>query len=94
MARIIAGIAASHTPAIAFAKDTKSADDPAWRDVFQGIPALARLAGQRTTGRICCLSTTITLLRFSLITIHPSYSVSMTNMSPRTKVVVHANIRP
>jgi gallate dioxygenase len=35
MARIIAGLAASHTPAIAFAKDTKTADDPAWRDVFR-----------------------------------------------------------
>lgn len=35
MARIIAGIAASHTPTIGFAKDTKSTDDPAWRDVFK-----------------------------------------------------------
>jgi len=32
MARIIAGIAASHTPTIGFAKDTKTADDPAWAD--------------------------------------------------------------
>lgn len=35
MARIIAGLAASHTPTIAFAKDTKSEDDPAWADVFK-----------------------------------------------------------
>lgn len=35
MARIIAGIAASHTPVIAFAKDTKAEDDPAWADVFR-----------------------------------------------------------
>jgi gallate dioxygenase len=35
MARIIAGIAASHTPTIGFAKDTKTADDPAWADVFR-----------------------------------------------------------
>lgn len=35
MARIIAGIAASHTPTIGFAKDTKTAEDPAWADVFR-----------------------------------------------------------
>jgi gallate dioxygenase len=35
MARIIAGIAASHTPTIGFAKDTKTKDDPAWADVFK-----------------------------------------------------------
>lgn len=35
MARIIAGIAASHTPTIGFAKDTKTADDAAWADVFR-----------------------------------------------------------
>jgi gallate dioxygenase len=35
MARIIAGIAASHTPTIGFAKDTKRSDDPGWSDVFK-----------------------------------------------------------
>ena len=35
MARIIAGLAASHTPTIGFAKDTKTVDDPAWADVFR-----------------------------------------------------------
>jgi gallate dioxygenase len=35
MARIIAGIAASHTPTIGFAKDTKTENDPAWADVFK-----------------------------------------------------------
>ena len=35
MARIVAGLAASHTPTIGFAKDTRSADDPAWGDVFR-----------------------------------------------------------
>lgn len=35
MARIIAGLAASHTPTIGFAKDTKTVDDPAWADVFK-----------------------------------------------------------
>ena len=35
MARIIGGLAASHTPTIAFAKDTKTVDDPDWADVFK-----------------------------------------------------------
>lgn len=35
MAKIVAGLAASHTPTIAFAKDTKSPHDPAWGDVFK-----------------------------------------------------------
>ncbi|MDH4072315.1 MAG: gallate dioxygenase [Gammaproteobacteria bacterium] len=35
MARIIAGLGASHTPTIGFAKDTKTPDDPDWADVFR-----------------------------------------------------------
>lgn len=35
MARIIAGIGASHTPTIGFAKDNKAPDDPDWTDVFR-----------------------------------------------------------
>lgn len=35
MARIIAGIGASHSPTIGFAKDNKSPDDPDWADVFR-----------------------------------------------------------
>ena len=37
MARIIAGIGASHTPTIGFAKDTKSPEDPGWGDVFRAF---------------------------------------------------------
>lgn len=40
MARIIAGIAASHTPTIGFAKDTKSPDDPSWAEVFRAFRPL------------------------------------------------------
>jgi gallate dioxygenase len=35
MARIIAGIGASHSPTIGFAKDTKAAGDPGWGDIFR-----------------------------------------------------------
>jgi gallate dioxygenase len=42
VARIIAGLAASHTPTIGFAKDTKTRDDPAWADVFRVFEPLTR----------------------------------------------------
>lgn len=37
MARIIGGIGASHSPTIAFAKDTNKAEDPAWSPIFDGF---------------------------------------------------------
>ena len=37
MARIIAGIGASHTPTIGFAKDTKTENDPGWGEVFRAF---------------------------------------------------------
>jgi gallate dioxygenase len=42
VARIIAGLAASHTPTIGFAKDTKTRDDPAWADVFRVFEPLTK----------------------------------------------------
>jgi gallate dioxygenase len=47
MARIIAGIGASHTPTIGFAKDTKTEDDPAWADVFRVFHPLRRWLEER-----------------------------------------------
>ena len=37
MATIVGGIAASHTPSIAFAFDTQKADDPVWAPIFEGF---------------------------------------------------------
>lgn len=37
MARIIGGIGASHSPTIAFAKDTNKAADPAWAPIFESF---------------------------------------------------------
>lgn len=37
MAQIIGGIGASHSPTIAFAKDTNKANDPAWAPIFAGF---------------------------------------------------------
>lgn len=36
MARIVGGIATSHTPTIAFAKDANKQDDPVWKPIFDG----------------------------------------------------------
>jgi gallate dioxygenase len=48
MARIIGGIALSHTPTIGFAHDHGKANDPVWKPVFDAIsPAKAWLAEQR-----------------------------------------------
>jgi gallate dioxygenase len=37
LATIVGGIAASHTPAIAFAFDTQTPEDPAWAPIFEGF---------------------------------------------------------
>lgn len=36
MASIVGGVATSHTPTIAFAKDAKKFDDPVWKPIFEG----------------------------------------------------------
>ena len=44
MAKILGGIGASHTPAIAFAFDTQEATDPVWAPIFEGfVPVQAWL---------------------------------------------------
>ena len=41
MARIIGGIAASHTPTIGFAYDRNKRDDPVWAPIFENFAPLA-----------------------------------------------------
>ena len=41
MARIIGGIAASHTPTIGFAYDRNKGDDPVWAPIFENFAPLA-----------------------------------------------------
>ena len=36
MARIIGGVATSHTPTIGFALDAKKQQDPVWKPIFEG----------------------------------------------------------
>ncbi len=40
MAKIVGGIGASHSPTIAFAKDTNKQSDPAWAPIFEGFNAI------------------------------------------------------
>src|SRR2546426_12392870 len=48
MARIIGGIAASHTPTIGFAYDRNKRDDPVWAPIFENFaPLSAWLAEKR-----------------------------------------------
>jgi gallate dioxygenase len=37
LARIVGGVATSHTPSIAFAVDTQKAEDPVWAPIFEGF---------------------------------------------------------
>src|SRR5438477_13044719 len=48
MARILGGIAASHTPTIGFAYDRNKGDDPLWAPIFRNFaPLTAWLAEKR-----------------------------------------------
>ena len=42
MARIIGGIATSHTPTIGFALDAKKQEDPVWKPIFEGFKPVQR----------------------------------------------------
>ena len=46
MARIIGGIAASHTPTIGFAYDRNKRDDPVWTPIFENFAPLAAWLAQ------------------------------------------------
>ncbi len=47
MARIIGGLASSHTPTIAFAYDRKKQDDPVWAPIFKGYEPLQRWVAEK-----------------------------------------------
>jgi len=47
MARIIGGIAASHTPTIGFAYDRNKRDDPVWAPIFENFAPLAAWLAQK-----------------------------------------------
>lgn len=47
MARIIGGIACSHTPTIGFAEDGKKHEDPVWAPIFAGFEPVKRWLSER-----------------------------------------------
>ena len=47
MARIIGGIAASHTPTIGFAYDRNKRDDPVWAPIFENFAPLAQWLAEK-----------------------------------------------
>src|SRR5258707_10234345 len=47
MARIIGGIAASHTPTIGFAYDKKKQNDPVWAPIFENFAPLAKWLSEK-----------------------------------------------
>ena len=51
MARIIGGIAASHTPTIGFAYDRNKRDDPVWAPIFENFAPLSAWLAEKTAGR-------------------------------------------
>ena len=78
MARIIGGIAASHTPTIGFAYDRNKRDDPAWAPIFENFAPLSSwlaekrpdLRDQLARGRLTRLP-----LRLGLVHDHPAHRV-------------------
>ena len=47
MARIIGGLAASHTPTIGFAYDRNKRDDPVWAPIFENFAPLAEWLAEK-----------------------------------------------
>ena len=73
MARIIGGIACSHTPTIGFAVDGRKQNDPVWAPMFEGFaPAKAWLAEKKPDAAVHHLQRPrdIVLLR-PLLGLHP-----------------------
>ena len=60
VAKIIAGIASSHVPAIGAAIDNKQTEEPYWKRVFSGFEQIQEVDGRSQAGRRDRRSTTIT----------------------------------
>ena len=55
MARIVGGLAASHTPTIGFAYDRDKRADPAWAPIFENFAPLTEwIADKRPAWRLYC----------------------------------------
>src|SRR5215813_10750419 len=65
MARIIGGIATSHTPTIGFAFDAKKDEDPVWKPIFEGYaPVTKWLADKKPDVLVYIFNDHVTLFFF------------------------------
>ena len=85
MARIIGGIAASHTPTIGFAFDRNKRDDPVWAPIFEHFAPVAAVARREAARRAAVRSTTITSPRSSSTTTRRSRSGVGTRVARRRR---------
>ena len=92
MARIIGGIAASHTPTIGFAYDRNKRDDPVWAPIFQNFaPLAAWLADKRPDVLLMIYNDHVTSFFFDT-TRRSRWASGRSGPSP-TKAEVHATCR-
>ena len=89
MARIVGGIAASHTPTIGFAYDRDSRDDPAWAPIFgQFAPLAGWLAEKRPDALVLIYNDHITSFFFDhysafALGVGPAWDVADEGGGPR-----------
>ena len=89
MARILGGIAVSHTPTIGFAVDHHKQQDPAWSPIFQSFEPLQRwLDEKKPDALVYIFNDHVTA--FSLITIPRLPSESTKSMASQTKAAARA----
>src|SRR6059036_1235182 len=89
MARIIGGIASSHTPTIGFAFDRNKRDDPAWAPIFEHYAPLQQWIEDRNPDvMIFIFNDHVT--SFSSITTPRSRSASATHFRLPTRAAVRA----
>ena len=50
MAKIIGGIATSHSPTIGFARDTHKENDPVWAPIFEGYKPIQKWLIEKKPG--------------------------------------------
>jgi hypothetical protein len=89
MARILGGIASSHTPTIGFALDRGKQDDPAWAPIFDAFrPIQAWLTARKPDVLFLICNDHVTSFFFDhypmfALGIHDSYGVADEGGSPR-----------
>jgi gallate dioxygenase len=98
MARIIGGIASSHTPTIGFALDARKQDDPTWAPIFEGYrPVQVWLAEKRPDVLVLVFNDHVTSFFFDhypqfALGIGESYGVADEGGGPRDLPPVRGHV--